>query len=399
MAQAALMAIPYFQGFDNNGDPLAGGKVYFYTPGGTSTPKAIYSDSAESATLTNPVVLDSSGRASIWLDGYYYVVVTDSLGNIIKTQDNVSAAYSPAAPATVTFSEWQSQSDVLTYIGMTQFSVPGDKTAVYTVNRRIKATVTAGTITGNITVSSAGGSPIKTTVTVVWDLTEMLDSGLSAVWTGIISPVASGTPFQIPIGGIIDWYKSAAGVPALIGGWAECNGQTLSEPLSPLNGTVLPNLNGNAAGADTFSNSKIAPFTRGAATSGSYFADAIKAHQHATSGGSSSITVNAHTHSIAAGGSSTAAATNASHSHTLNVSSYNQAGTAGSGGGVSGLWQKGGSGLGETTSIDSQTPVITLTGHTDVESANTITGNTDNNGAATETIPKYVTVVKIMRIF
>jgi hypothetical protein len=158
---------------------------------------------------------------------------------------------------------------------------------------------------------------------------------------------------------------------------------------------VIPNLNGNAGGADTFSNSKTAVYLRGGGTSGVYTADKIKAHVHPVT----AITVNAHTHSIAAGGSSTAAGTNANHHHTLNVSSYNQAGTAGSGGGVSGLWQKGGSGLGETTSMDDQSPAITLSGHSDVASANGLTGSTDNNsGSPTETIPKTVTAIKIMRV-
>ena len=34
------------------------------------------------------------------------------------------------------------------------------------------------------------------------------------------------------------------GVPALIGTWAECNGQVLSDAGSPLNGVTLPDLNG-----------------------------------------------------------------------------------------------------------------------------------------------------------
>ncbi len=59
-----------------------------------------------------------------------------------------------------------------------------------------------------------------------------------------------------PIGAILPWAKSLAGVPALPTGWVECNGQTLSDAASPLNGQVIPNLNGENR------------FLRGNATSG-----------------------------------------------------------------------------------------------------------------------------------
>lgn len=47
-----------------------------------------------------------------------------------------------------------------------------------------------------------------------------------------------------PIGSLIAWAKNLTGVPALPANYAECNGQTLSDPESPLNGQVIPNLNG-----------------------------------------------------------------------------------------------------------------------------------------------------------
>jgi hypothetical protein len=65
----------------------------------------------------------------------------------------------------------------------------------------------------------------------------------------------------VPIGGIIAWAKSLTGVPALNAGYVECNGQTLSDTASLLNGQVIPDLNG-ALG------DKIQRFLRGAATSG-----------------------------------------------------------------------------------------------------------------------------------
>jgi hypothetical protein len=387
MSQASIFLSPFLQIEDSNGSPLAGGVFYFYAAG-TTTPKAVYADSAMGTSLGVSVTLDSAGRGEIWLDGYYYVVLKDSIGNTIKTQDNVSSSYSQSTPAAATYSEWAVQSDVLTYIGATKFSVPGDKTLVYVVGKRIKATVTAGTITGTITGSSAGGSPIKTTVTVLWDLSQALDSGLSAVSVGIIGYIAGGAPYQLPIGAVLPWYKSMTGVPELTYGWVQCDGQTLIDVFSPMNGQVIPNLNGAAAGADTFSNSKAAVYLRGGATSGTYSADAVASHTHATT----SLTTAPHTHTIGAG--STAGASQDSHNHTVNILAQH---AVAAGSGTNNIWQDG-TDVRQTDTTNSASPAITLSGSTGVASDATLTGTLSANGAAPETIPKTVTAVMIIRV-
>lgn len=51
----------------------------------------------------------------------------------------------------------------------------------------------------------------------------------------------------VPIGAIVAWNKHIKGVDApltLPAGWVECNGQTLVDSESPLNGLVVPDLNG-----------------------------------------------------------------------------------------------------------------------------------------------------------
>lgn len=85
MVTAWVMPVPktYFE--DNNGLPLAGGFVYTYTAG-TLTPQATYADADQNANNTNPVVLDSSGRAVIfWGPNPYDVIVTDSQGTQLYT--------------------------------------------------------------------------------------------------------------------------------------------------------------------------------------------------------------------------------------------------------------------------------------------------------------------------
>ena len=51
-----------YQFADDNGDALAAGRVTFYATG-TTTPQAIYSDEALSVALSNPITLNSDGRA------------------------------------------------------------------------------------------------------------------------------------------------------------------------------------------------------------------------------------------------------------------------------------------------------------------------------------------------
>lgn len=81
----------FWQSFDDDGEPLAGGKLYTYAAG-TSTPKATYTDSGGGTANTNPIILDSDGRANIWLDtGAYKFVLTDSDDvSVGSTIDNIT---------------------------------------------------------------------------------------------------------------------------------------------------------------------------------------------------------------------------------------------------------------------------------------------------------------------
>lgn len=70
---------------DANGAPLAGGSVYHYIVS-TTTLKNTWTDEDESILNTNPVVLDSAGRAVIWGSGLYRQVLKDSSANTIWDQ-------------------------------------------------------------------------------------------------------------------------------------------------------------------------------------------------------------------------------------------------------------------------------------------------------------------------
>ena len=78
------------QYFDDNGDPLGAGKLNFYETS-TSTPKNTYSDSAETTTNTNPVILTAAGRQpDIFYTGSAKIVLTDSADVQIEERDPVT---------------------------------------------------------------------------------------------------------------------------------------------------------------------------------------------------------------------------------------------------------------------------------------------------------------------
>jgi len=78
------------QFFDNNGDPLAAGKLYFYDTGTTDL-KTTYSDSAMTVENTNPVVLDAYGvPGDIFFAGTAKVVLKTSADVQMRSQDPVN---------------------------------------------------------------------------------------------------------------------------------------------------------------------------------------------------------------------------------------------------------------------------------------------------------------------
>lgn len=88
---ALLPPFPKFYAEDANGLPLAGGLLYTYAAG-TTTPLATYTDSTGSVANTNPVVLNSSGLADVWLTAgtSYKFVLENSVGQVQWTVDNIT---------------------------------------------------------------------------------------------------------------------------------------------------------------------------------------------------------------------------------------------------------------------------------------------------------------------
>ncbi len=110
----------------------------------------------------------------------------------------------------------------------------------------------------NGTVRIRGGAP------TAGDFLMCQDGAGNATWS------AAGYG-MVPIGTIVGWHGNMAGVPGLPAGWYECNGQTVADAASPMNGVAVPNLN-NATTSNSGDVSR-GRFLRGNTTSGLYQTD------------------------------------------------------------------------------------------------------------------------------
>lgn len=171
--------------------PANGGQLFFYIAG-SSTKATVYKDSAAASAWTNPIVLDSGGNlpsgGEVWFPtGQTFKVVfapstdTDPPASPYWTKDNLAGMNDVSVTAQ---SEWVA-GPTPTFVSTTQFTLSGDQTGTFTVGRRVKTSNTGGTVYGVIT--SVSFSANTTTVNIVTD-SGNLDSGLSAVFYGILDP-------------------------------------------------------------------------------------------------------------------------------------------------------------------------------------------------------------------
>lgn len=80
---------PVFRALDQNGKPLAGGKLYTYAAG-TSTLQVTYTDATGASPNTNPVILDSTGTAHVFMAPLTYkFILQDASGVVQWTADNI----------------------------------------------------------------------------------------------------------------------------------------------------------------------------------------------------------------------------------------------------------------------------------------------------------------------
>jgi len=185
----------------NDGLPLVGGLVNWYLAG-TTTPTDTYTDSTGVTSQLNPIVLNARGEPAnpIWLESgvTYKAILTDSLGNVLRTIDNITGVNDISTIPAIT--EWFLFTASVNYQSTTSFTISGDSTNIFTPRRRIKFIDSAGT--GYATVTQSIYSVGITTVSVIND-TIALDSGLSEVSYSVIDPKNSSIDAVVPVGTVI----------------------------------------------------------------------------------------------------------------------------------------------------------------------------------------------------
>ncbi len=131
--------------YDENGEPLAGGKLEFFESG-TSTPQDTFSDDALTVANPNPVIADSAGRfGDIFLTGAdYKVVLKKADDSVIWTADPVR---SPTPKSTV----------VLDVSTTTQLSSADD-------GKFVAADATGGAFIGTLPAAADAGDGYEITV-------------------------------------------------------------------------------------------------------------------------------------------------------------------------------------------------------------------------------------------
>lgn len=134
---------------DANGKPLAGGTVAFYLPN-TTTPKQTWQDAGQTVLNTNPVKLDSAGRATIYGSGAYRQIVKDQYGNLIWDQLTADTSSSQIAWGGTSTGTANAQS-----VSATNFT---------SADGQIVGFIAGFTNTGPTTVTANGSAPIPVLV-------------------------------------------------------------------------------------------------------------------------------------------------------------------------------------------------------------------------------------------
>lgn len=183
-AHAQVSPIPFIKPTwsNNSGQPCSGCQLFTYQAG-TTTPLVTYSDSAGTIPNANPVILDATGRANVFLGSSAYKFVLESSGGITYwTEDNITATSLSLLASNNVWTGTNQWNSTSTFDGPTSFNVGFTSTGPNTLGG-------GGSISGTWT-----GSPI---LTGVWNFQGELDA-VNIVMSGeLFATNATMPPFVI----------------------------------------------------------------------------------------------------------------------------------------------------------------------------------------------------------
>jgi hypothetical protein len=178
------------QYFDNDGNPLSGGKIFQYEAGSFSVQQTTYSDSAGSTPNPNPIELDSSGRSPTELyltNGVAYnLVLTMPDGTTILTYSDNVVGVQPVSAGVAGINVWNTVTENIGWVSPTQFSVATNQTLQFAVGNRARLQLTDETYRYGTVVAVSFVNP-NTQVTIVNDSGTLPNDLIAAAWSTLVS--------------------------------------------------------------------------------------------------------------------------------------------------------------------------------------------------------------------
>ena len=202
------------QFFDDNGVPLAGGKVFTYAAG-TTTPLATYTTAAGTVANTNPIILDAAGRTpnEIWLavGTLYKFIVKTSTDVLIGTYDGLPPINDPysinallgsitgtnaiaavATPAITEYAAGATYSFIAANTNTAATTISIDGLPVKSITKNGSAPLTAGDIqAGKLTWIEYDGTTFQLLNNIIYG--GSITNGTINSLTAPLSPASGGT--------------------------------------------------------------------------------------------------------------------------------------------------------------------------------------------------------------
>lgn len=244
LQSATLLPNGQQQFLNGNGQPYAGGSVTFYSnfPACTIL-KNTWSNSAQTVLNTNPVVLDSAGRATIFGSGTYCQVLKDSSGNTIWTKETGDAS----STSNLGWGSTSGGTANAQTVTVTGFSSTNGQTFYF---------VAGATNTGALTLSVNGGSPISVVKTTPSGTALLTGQEVAAGNVIGVTYYTNTGQFQLVTNNNQTLYVSGEvktfAMNSCPAGWAETNGAAISRTTYASLFSAIGTTWGSGNGSTTF---------------------------------------------------------------------------------------------------------------------------------------------------
>lgn len=242
MPIVAISPVGQTQLFDNLGQPLSGGKVFYFEGDSFSTLADIYTTAAGDESAANPVVCDTSGRPAatfLEVDITYNIVVTKSDGTtVLQSWELVSGAPTLAAVQDLI------DASIDGFVPDTGGTITGSLTVTGVLNGGSvvsNSTITAG---GNISAPGVISDGIDADSGKIINVDTPTDATDAANKAYVDSVAASG---GAPLGSVTAWPVTTP--PA---NWLICDGTPVSRTTYASLFAILGTLYGSGDGTTTF---------------------------------------------------------------------------------------------------------------------------------------------------